>query len=310
MSTTNHEPVKLFISYSHKDERFREQLQEHLVALKRQGLVEAWHDRRIAPGQEWKGAINENLEAAGIILLLISPSFIASPYCYDIEMTRALEKHEQGQALVIPVIVRPADWEWAPFGKLQALPKEAKPVRRWGDRDEAWRNVVQGIRKAVEDLNEGAVREHVREVSRPDLRATAMECLNLLYGIAEANGRVLDRIEAPKGAAWQDLADDNYNSVCERCEDVRQQRISSDQYLDTVCKDPDVDAVCKRKWYLGERLEEYKRVIDRQPGLSQDHSRVQQYLKYDVSDPDLNPRQLQQAITAAIGQLEAVLEQR
>jgi hypothetical protein len=309
VSTTNHEPVKLFISYSHKDERFREQLQEHLIALKRQRLVEAWHDRRIAPGQEWEGAINENLEAAGIVLLLISSSFIASPYCYDIEMARALEKHERGEARVIPVILRYADWEWAPFGKLQALPKDAKPVGRWRDRDEAWRNVVQGIRRAVEDLNEGLVREHGREASRPDLRATAMECLNLLYGIAEANGRVLDRIGAPNSAVWRDLADDNYNSVCERCENVRQQRIRSDRYLDTVCKDPDVDAVCKRKWYLGERLEEYKRVIDRQPGLSQDHSRVQQHLKYHVSDPVLKPGQLQQAITAAIGKLAAVLEQ-
>jgi hypothetical protein len=106
------------------------------------------------------------------------------------------------------------------------------------------------------------------------------------------------------------LADDNYNSVCERCEDIRQQRISSDQYLDTVCKDPDVDAVCKRKWYLGERLEEYKRVIDRQPGSARGHSSVQQHLKYHVSDPDLKPRQLQQAISAAVGQLEDVLERR
>ena len=129
-----------------------------------------------------------------------------------------------------------------------------------------------------------------------------------MYGIADANARVLGRIEA-NYTTWRDLADDNYNSVCERCEDVRQKHIGSDQYLDTVCDSLDVDAVCKRKWYLGERLEEYKRVIDRQPGLSQDHPRVQQHLKHHVSDPDLNPRQLQQAITAAIGQLEAVLEQ-
>jgi TIR domain len=304
----NHEPIKLFISYSHKDEEFQEQLQEQLSALKRQGLVDAWHDRGIAPGQEWEGTINENLEAARIVLLLISASFIASPYCYDKEMARAMEKHEQGEAHVIPVIVRYTDWEWAPFAKLQALPKAAKPVSSWPDRDKAWLNVAQGIRKAVEELNELAPREHGREASSPDLIATAMECLNLLYGIADANARVLGRIEA-NYTTWRDLADDNYNSVCERCEDVRQKHIGSDQYLDTLCDSLDVDAVCKRKWYLGERLEVYKRVIDRQPGLSQDHPRVQQHLKHHVSDPDLNPRQLQQAITAAIGQLEAVLEQ-
>jgi len=135
-----------------------------------------------------------------------------------------------------------------------------------------------------------------------------MECLNLLYGIAEANARVLGRIEA-NYSTWRDLADDNYNSVCERCEDVRQQPIGSDQYLDTVCDSLDVDAVCKRKWYLGERLEEYKRIINRQLSLSEDHMRVQQHLKHHVSDPALNPRQLHQAITDAIPQLEAVLEQ-
>src|SRR3712207_4638911 len=80
------EPVKVFISYSHKDERFREQLQEHLYAAKRQGLIEDWHDRRIAPGEEWENLISENLETAEIILLLVSSSFIASPYCYDKEM--------------------------------------------------------------------------------------------------------------------------------------------------------------------------------------------------------------------------------
>src|SRR3712207_1718248 len=118
-----HEPVKLFISYSHKDERFREQLEEHLHALKRRGLIEDWHDRRIAPGQEWEGAINENLETSGIILLLVSSSFLASQYSYDKEMKRALEKHESGEARVIPVILRPVEWENESFSRLQALPR-------------------------------------------------------------------------------------------------------------------------------------------------------------------------------------------
>jgi TIR domain len=309
MSTTIHEPIKLFISYSHRDESFRELLEEQLYALKRQELVEYWHDRRIAPGEEWEGAINENLETSAIVLLLISSSFIASPYCYDIEMRRALERHERGEARVIPIIVRPADWEWASFGKLQALPKDAKPITRWDNEDEAWLNVEQGIGRVVEELNDLAVREHGRERSRPDLRATAIECLNLLYGIEEANTRVLGRIEA-NYVPWRNLAEDNYNSLCERCEDIRQQPIGSDEYLDTVCNDLDVDAVCKRKWYLGERLEAYNRIIDRQPSVSQDHLLVQQRLKHHVSDPELSPRQLQQAIAAAVPQLEAILERR
>ena len=161
-----HDPIKLFISYSHRDERFREQLQEHLHALKRRGLIEDWQDRRIAPGQEWEGAISENLEAAGIVLLLVSSSFIASPYCYDKEMTRALERHESGEARVIPVILRPADWGDAPFARLQAVPKNGRPVTRWSNRDEAWLDVAKGIRRAAEDLRaepgdrEAEAREH------------------------------------------------------------------------------------------------------------------------------------------------------
>jgi hypothetical protein len=127
------EPVKVFISYSHKDERFREQLQEYLYAAKRQGLIEDWHDRRIAPGEEWENLISENLETSEIVLLLVSSSFIASPYCYDREMQRALEKHEAGQARVIPIILRPVDWSEAPFARLQALPRNGRAVSRWSN---------------------------------------------------------------------------------------------------------------------------------------------------------------------------------
>src|SRR5215212_3893767 len=146
------EPVKVFISYSHKDERFREQLQEHLYAAKRQGLIEDWHDRKIAPGEEWQDLINENLETSEIILLLVSSSFIASPYSYDKEMKRALEKHEAGQARVIPIILRPVDWSEAPFARLQALPRNGRAISRWSNRDEAWMDVAKGIRAAVKQL--------------------------------------------------------------------------------------------------------------------------------------------------------------
>jgi hypothetical protein len=146
------EPVKVFISYSHKDERYREQLQEHLYAAKRQGLIEDWHDRRIAPGEEWEDLISENLETSEIILLLVSSSFIASPYSYNKEMQRALEKHEAGQVRVIPIILRPVDWSEAPFARLQALPRNGRPVSRWSNRDEAWMDVAKGIRAAVKQL--------------------------------------------------------------------------------------------------------------------------------------------------------------
>jgi internalin A len=142
--------VRLFYSYSHKDENLRNELETHLKLLQRQGLIETWHDRKIEAGDEWKRKIDENLERADIILLLISADFIASDYCYEIELKRALERHENGEARVIPVIVRDCNWRIAPFAKLQALPKNGKAVKKWPDKDSAWRNVAEGIEKIVE----------------------------------------------------------------------------------------------------------------------------------------------------------------
>ena len=142
-------PVEVFFSYSHKDERLRDKLEEHLANLKRQGVIAGWHDRKIGAGREWAGEINKHLESAQIILLLVSSSFLASDYCHDVELKRALERHERGEARVIPIILRPVDWHGAEFGKLQALPKDAKPVTKWGNRDEAFKNVAEGISKAT-----------------------------------------------------------------------------------------------------------------------------------------------------------------
>jgi hypothetical protein len=117
--------------------------------LRRQGVIEDWHDRKIAPGKEWRDAIDQNLDAADCVLLMVSPDFLASDYCYSIEMERTLEKHRQGRVLVIPVIVRPADWRHTPLGDLEALPKDAKPVVEWSRRDRAWLSVTEGIRHTL-----------------------------------------------------------------------------------------------------------------------------------------------------------------
>jgi ATP-dependent Clp protease ATP-binding subunit ClpA len=147
-------PIQLFYSYSHKDERHRKQLETHLSTLRRQGLIREWHDRKILPGHEWDGAIDNSWESSRVVLLLISPDFVASDYCYERELRQALDNHEQGRARVIPVIVRPTDWTGTPFSKLQALPENAKPVTTWANRDMAWLNVTKGIRKAIEELQE------------------------------------------------------------------------------------------------------------------------------------------------------------
>ena len=144
--------IQLFYSYSHKDEKLRDEMETHLKILQRAGYIDSWYDRKIPAGEEWKDQIDVNLERADIILLLISADFIASDYCYDIEMTRALERHKNGEARVIPVIVRDANWQIAPFAKLQALPKDVRAVTLWEDKDSAWRNVSEGIEQVVNEM--------------------------------------------------------------------------------------------------------------------------------------------------------------
>lgn len=146
--------VRLFYSYSHKDESLRNDLETHLTLLQRQGLIESWTDRDIEAGDEWKRKIDDNLERAEIILLLVSADFIASEYCYEKEMMRALERHEKNEARVIPVIVRDVSWRNAPFAELQALPRNGVAVTKWPDKDSAWRNVSEEIEKIARPLSQ------------------------------------------------------------------------------------------------------------------------------------------------------------
>ena len=147
-------PINIFISYSHKDEELKDALLTHLANLKRQKKIKAWQDRAIEAGQEWEAQIKSQLESAQVILLLISPDFMASDYCYDIEMEGAIARHDAGTAKVIPVILRPCDWKDSPFSKLQALPKNATPITQWGDRDTAFLDVVKGLRKVIDRIHD------------------------------------------------------------------------------------------------------------------------------------------------------------
>ena len=148
------DPIQIFYSYAHEDESLRNELDNHLSLLKRKGTISGWHDRKIGAGTEWKHEIDAHVELAQVILLLISSDFLASDYCYDIELKRAIERHARNEARVVPVILRPCDWSDAPFGKLQFLPKDALPVTKWSNRDEAWLDVVQGIRLTFDDIQE------------------------------------------------------------------------------------------------------------------------------------------------------------
>ncbi len=144
--------TKLVFSYSHKDEELRNQLETHLAPLKRQGLINSWHDRRINAGDEFEKEIDKNFLEADVILLLISPDFIASDYCYHIEMTQAIQRHNRGEVRVIPVILRPCHWQSLPFGKLMAAPKDGKPITKFTTYDEFFFAVVEEITKTLDAI--------------------------------------------------------------------------------------------------------------------------------------------------------------
>jgi len=144
--------AKLFFSYSHKDEELRNELEVHLAMLQRQGLITAWHDRRIGAGKDIHSEISAELESADIILLLVSAHFLASDYCYNKEMARALKRHEAGDVKVIPIIMHPCDWHSAPFGNLRATPLDGKPVSMFANQNEALLQVTKDIRRTIEEI--------------------------------------------------------------------------------------------------------------------------------------------------------------
>lgn len=153
-SQTSAQPIKVFYSYAHEDEDLRDKLNTHLKILVRQNIISEWYDRDIQVGDEWAEDIKKNLESAQIILLLISADFIASDYCWGVELKHAMERHNAGKARVIPIILRKCDWTEAPFGKLQALPKNARPVMSSADKDEAFTDIARGIRRAAEGMRQ------------------------------------------------------------------------------------------------------------------------------------------------------------
>lgn len=142
-------PVSVFTSYAHKDEDLREELDVHLAMIKRQPAIKVWNDRQIIGGEEWDDSIKKELDTADIILLLVSPRFLASRYIYDVEIKTAIERHEKKDAIVVPIILKPCDWNETEFAKLQALPRNAKPINKWDDMDEAFYNVVKGLKQVI-----------------------------------------------------------------------------------------------------------------------------------------------------------------
>jgi hypothetical protein len=148
--------INLFFSYSHKDLDLRNELEKHLAILIRQQIIDSWHDRRIEAGQVIDHAISTHLQQADIILLLVSSDFLASDYCYDIEMKEAMKRHETKETVVIPVILRPCDWHDTLFGKLLATPTDGKPVTQFANLDEAFLDITRAIKRVAKSLTNKA----------------------------------------------------------------------------------------------------------------------------------------------------------
>src|ERR1051326_7938086 len=145
MSEAPKQEIKLFYCYAREDKALRDELEVHINSLKRQYSLRNLHDRIILPGDEWEQIVEAQINSAHLILMLISPDFINSDYCYGKEMKLALKRHEEGNCRVIPIILRPTYLESAPFNKIQMLPTDTKPITRWADRDEAFQDVVKEI---------------------------------------------------------------------------------------------------------------------------------------------------------------------
>jgi hypothetical protein len=140
---------KIFFSYSQHDRPYLDQLLRHMASLRRLEKVAPWTDSDILPGEEWDDAIKSTLAQADIILLLVSSDFLATDYIWKVEITTAMERHEKGEARVIPIFIRSCDWSGMPFGKLNGLPSKAKPVSSYVDKDQAWVEVIEGIKRVL-----------------------------------------------------------------------------------------------------------------------------------------------------------------
>lgn len=141
--------MKAFISYSHADERTLERLHKHLAMLQREGTLSTWVDHEILPGANLDDAIRQELDSSDLFLALVSPDYLASNYCYEKEFEYALEKSRDGSIRVVPIIAEPSDWLSSPLRQFMALPKEGKPISEWTNANNAYLDVVTGLRRLL-----------------------------------------------------------------------------------------------------------------------------------------------------------------
>src|SRR6266849_3458753 len=274
--------VKIFFCYAHEDEYLLIQLQMHLRPLEREGLIEFWYDRNISAGTEWEREISEQLNTAQIVLLLVSPDFMNSDYCYAVEMKQAIQRYERNEACVIPVILRPVYWQIASLRILQALPTDAQPIvdRNWHTLDEAFYNVTEGVRRAVEEiiakqrleegntlLNLKRYEEALEAYEQAILLNPHHRTLTVAYNNRGATFSMLERTEEALEAYEQAIRFDPNNTVAYKGKAATLDALSRYQEALTVCDqaiclDPNYAVAYITKGNVLNGLERYEEALE------------------------------------------------
>ncbi len=258
-------PVKIFFCYAREDELLLKSLQLHLRPLQRRGLIDIWHDRGINAGSEWEKEISKNLDEAQIILLMVSPYFMDSEYCYGIELKRAIERHERNEAHVIPVILDYVYWQIEPLNKLQALPTDAKPIMSasWHNLNEALFDVAEGICKVAETLLTGKVKgiqEEAFEKSESIFLGIAVDTLRRQVWV---DGQLLHRALTPLEFKLTEYLALHAGIICRR-EDLLQ-ALYGEEYF--ARNDQHLDAILTRlRKVLGESAQNLRYLITHRGG--------------------------------------------
>jgi hypothetical protein len=154
-SVQNMKPLRIFYSYSKQDQELLDRLLSHMRVLERVGLIEEWSNTAIQPGDDRNLTTEKYLRNADIILLLISANFINTDFCYEVELSLALQEHQRGKALVIPIFLRPCSWQDTPIAQLQGLPRNNQSITShpyWSDQDEAFYEIVQELKLLIRKL--------------------------------------------------------------------------------------------------------------------------------------------------------------
>ena len=188
-------------------------VRRQLIVHERNGRILKWHDRMIPSGSDWGQHIDDRLERAHIILLFMSPHFIESRYCYEIEGQAALKRHSSGEAVALPIILRPCAWQDTPFGKIQALPEDAKPISRWQDRDEACLDAARGVMSVVDRLTRvrgGA--QHLQQEAQ-----LAPKPMTSIVYCSRCGTRVGDRSMCIGAYTGHEFVKGSEGDYCERC---------------------------------------------------------------------------------------------